>query len=381
VTGSNASPDQILSRLARAAFDPLGWVETAASGPYVGVVGFDVPTEILVAAGLHPVQLRGAPIAATVADFDGLGLDPVAASHVASFVRGDYAALDYLVISHDRSMNAKLFYVLRELARLGELPQRPRLAFVDLRHMPRPATSAYNRRRVHQFAELVGRWCGGTLTDVDLQRAIDETNLTRRLLRSFEAARRSPEAPFRSTDALAVLGAAQVMEPAEFRRAVVSLLDGVGGRPERGPRLYVSGSTPEDPRPYQALDSLGAVVVSEDHDLGLRRRAEPIEPGDDPLGALASAYGTPPPVAGWEPLGARARHAVDAARAAGATVVLEVRYLHDRALGWEWPSMRRELLRGGIDGRSWQIPWPEAPEVPEPIASLIAGGDAQMSPR
>jgi len=370
------SPDAILGQLSQAAFDPLGWVETSAGGMCAGVIGFDVPMEILFAAGLHPVQLRNCPVSAdAAADLEGMALDPVAASHVARFLRGDFATLDYLVVSHDRSMNAKLFYVLRELARLGELPERPRLAFVDVRHMPRPATSTYNRRRVCQFAELVGRWCGGSPTDTDLRRAIDETNRTRNLLRSFDAARRSPEAPFSSSEALAVLGAAQVMEPAEFRRALSSLLDGVAGKPgHQGRRIYVSGSTPEDPRPYQALDILGALVVGEDHDLGLRRRAEPIEPGDDPLGALAGAYGSPPPAAAWGPVGSRARHAVEAARAAGAAAVLEVRYRHDRALGWEWPSMRREFLEAGIDGRCWQIPWPEDPTVPEPIAAFVAVG-------
>ena len=89
-----------------------------------------------------------------------MALDPIATCHLVRLLNGDFDCLDRLIVSHDRGPDAKLFFVLRELGRLGELPERPSVSFLDMWRIGwRPLAAGFI------VATLVGA-CSLTLTSM-----------------------------------------------------------------------------------------------------------------------------------------------------------------------------------------------------------------------
>ena len=93
-------------------------------------------------------------------DLSAMALDPIATCHLVRLLRGDFDCFDRLILSHDRGSDAKLFFVLRELRRLGELPDRPSVALVDIRHLPHRTTAEYNRMRIGELTAQFEEWAG-----------------------------------------------------------------------------------------------------------------------------------------------------------------------------------------------------------------------------
>ncbi|MGH9047438.1 MAG: 2-hydroxyacyl-CoA dehydratase [Acidimicrobiales bacterium] len=365
-----------LGPMATKAFDPVGYAAGVSAGGrlLVGTIGFDVPHEILVAAGMHPIRLRGDPSVdeASKVALSGMALDPVATSHVIRFMSGNYEALDYLVIAHDTAMNAKLFFVLRELARLGELPARPEFAFVDLRHMERASTDRYNHNQLRQFVELAGGWSGGEIAEGRLREAIAICNRSRHLLQTFQSVRSGHDARFSGPEALAVFGAAQVVEQLEFQSSLTTLLGKAGDREAlSGVRLFVSGSNLEDATAYELIEQAGGLIVGEDHDFGQRSFAGLVPESGEALEGLAMAYRSMPPAGAWGSLGSRANYTAHAAGQVKVRGVLSIVYEHDTALEWGWQQTRRALADAGVEARRHTISWGRPPER-GPFEALVS---------
>ena len=105
----------------------------------VGVVGPDVPVEILDAAGIEVVRLRPDLRARThLADeVAEAAIDPAARSLLQQLLDGSCAHLAAVVIGHDCEANARLFHYARECRHLG-IGHVPPVRFVDLLHGDRP---------------------------------------------------------------------------------------------------------------------------------------------------------------------------------------------------------------------------------------------------
>jgi benzoyl-CoA reductase/2-hydroxyglutaryl-CoA dehydratase subunit BcrC/BadD/HgdB len=381
VTDSPMSFTGELETMAAASFDPLGHAARHAGGgrPVVGIIGFDVPHELVVAAGMVPVRLRADPGVDSqgFGDLSAMALDPIATCHLVRLLRGDFDCLDRLILSHDRGPDAKLFFVLRELRRLGELPERPSVSFLDLRHLPNRTTAEYNRTRIGELATLIQEWAGRPVSRSEIVEATALCNANRRLLKSFQALRTGERPRFSGVDSLAAIGAALVMDKGEFQATMSRLLaagaenrSGIGGF-----RVFASGSSAEDAGLYRAIESAGALVVGEDHDFGDRSFEQIVPETDDPLDGIAQAYGGGAPAASWGAIGARAEYTTRCAGRSGAEAVLSVLFDHDAALGWDRSAARRALAEVGIPLIEIETPWGGPTEVVERrVRSFVEGG-------
>lgn len=310
-------------------------MSTAAELPAVGYVGADVPVELITAAGLRPLRLTGKPgeDSARGDRYLGRGVDPVARSILTRILTGAYGPLEAIVVSRDCEASLRLFYALRELHRVEPALGLPPLRLVDVLHLPHHTTTRYVHAKIAQLREWLGRW--RPIGDDDLAAAITAHDTLRRSLARVAALRRANR--LSGTRFLEVVAATTAVPVTDATALVEDVL--AADPPEvEGVRLFLTGSSHDDPAVYATLERNGFLVVGEDHDWGellfARTCAAPTEL------ALAERYQHNGPSAPRASIRQRAAHTAAAARACDAEVLLSYARVHDDAPPWDFPDQR-----------------------------------------
>ena len=322
----------------------------AAGGTVVGVLGRDLPREIVAAGGLLPIRLSPLRLDPTGTDHTdavpaGLAsqLAPGPVRLLGALLSGALDWVDAIAIGRDSEAHTSLFYVIRELARTGRWEDRPPFAFCDLLRVANRHSARYNRIRFREFAEMIGPWTSRAIGDADLRGAIAEGAAVADRLRLLTAQRRSAEPAVTGAQALVAAGAAQVL-PAETAVALLSAAaehpcaQGTAGRA----RIFASGSGQDDPWTYEALELAGAQIVGEDHEWGDAGEF-PVGVTSDPWDGLVDRYHLGPHAAARSGLAQRTQATAAGVRDGGAQAVVQLVFAHDETPPWELPRLRAEL--------------------------------------
>lgn len=342
-----------LDRLAAGYEDRLGVLPDAVAGrPAVACVGAEVPIEVLAAAGLHPIRLSGSGEPDDqAAQYCGRGIDDVAVSRLGRVLRGDVRRCGALVVSADCEGSLRLYFALRELLRLEPHPEIPRLILLDLRHLSQRSSTTYNRQRFARFVDRVRSLSSAAVTDADLLDAAARQDRVRELVRRVGTELRAhPGGPrISGEEALAVIGASFVLDADTWCALTQELLDHAAELPVRaGPRIFLTGSSHEDPAVYRRIEAAGATIVGEDHDWGALVGQRGIgRPHDIASGIVAAYVATAPgsPAAGAV---TRAEQTMRMAAECDADVVLAWTRHYDDAPPWDIPLQRDTLAAAGI---------------------------------
>ncbi|MGB3441916.1 MAG: 2-hydroxyacyl-CoA dehydratase family protein [Actinophytocola sp.] len=309
----------------------------------IGCVGQDVPVELVVAAGAVPVRLAGKPGADVTAGetYLGAGVDRCTRSVLTRLLAGEYGRLDRLLVSRDCEASLRLFYAVRELRRVEPELGLPETYLVDVLHLPHWTTTRYNRVRFGELVTVLERWTGARLTEEAVAAAIGEYDEHRRLLRAVSALRRG--ARLTGVQALAAFGAAlPVAEHNELLRALPASGLGVYS----GRRVFLTGSSHDNPDVYRALEEAGFVVVGEDHDWGDLLAMRPV--AAPTLDALVERYQYNGPTAARASIDDRAANTARAAVECGAELVVSYVRGNDDAPPWDFPAQAAALRAHGI---------------------------------
>lgn len=304
-----------------------------ADFPTVAVVGTTIPPELVLAVGMRPVRLSGAPRPTPLADAYGVAeLDPPATAAFEQLLEGAHR---FALIGSDTLAHTILFQTLREIQRTEPVEALPRCALVDVLHLPYRTTARYDRGQLARVLGLLEDWSGER---ADLSAAIRRTNDARRRLARLRELRTARPARIRGTEML------------RFVHGVLTSSDHepeVQERDHEGRRVYLTGSAHEDATVYELLEARGCVVVGEDHALGEEALGAEIAGDGEPLDALAEhahhAY-LPARVS----IAQRAAHVAEAAAAAAADVVVCFTYEHDRATPWDAPTLQAAVEAAGL---------------------------------
>jgi 2-hydroxyglutaryl-CoA dehydratase, D-component len=260
----------------------------------VGTIGEAVPVEILTAADAEVLPIVGVPGEPTpLADrFVEPMVGARARSQLQRVLDGSYGRPDLIVLSREHDALLRLYHTLREIRRIDPDLAVPPAAILDLLHTGTPAASAWNRARVRELRDRVG------VDDAALREGIRRSNAARR---AAHAARRTSG---------------------------------------HGRRVFVAGSAHADTRLAAAVEAAGGVLVE----------APPVltDETGDAVDAVARRL-EHPRIAGA--LGSSRAHAVatvDAARAAGAEVVVAFFLEGDDAVRWELPELREAVAGAGL---------------------------------
>ena len=115
-----------------------------AGGKVLAKLGFDVPDELVLAAGLMPVQVYADPYKELVNTDKILefAFDPMVRKQFEKMIDGTYKELaDYLAVSNSTDVFIRIFLYLREMIRsMPEMPVPP-TCFIDW---------LFTRNRMHQ---------------------------------------------------------------------------------------------------------------------------------------------------------------------------------------------------------------------------------------
>ncbi|MGW5386679.1 2-hydroxyacyl-CoA dehydratase [Nocardia sp. NPDC003963] len=328
----------------------------AESGrPVIGVIGGDVPVEIIEACGAHALRLSAAArtAGADAVELLGAAVDSVFHSLLDRILAGEFGCLRGLVVSRDCQGSLRLFYVLRMLAEQGRAV--PEVHLVDLLHLPRESTRDYNAVQVAKLADVIAEWTGTAVTPGALYEARAVRGRLGSALRELRARRALGAVP--GVTALRLYTLAQTHTPADCLARIGAVLETAPEASEE-PRVFLTGSTVDQDSVYAGLESAGVLIAGEDHNWGdpvadlwetpteatdLRTAFTDIAGHRLRLGPMAQTSG----------LSDRARFSAACVRRCGAQRVLSVGRRNDPAPGWDRPGLIREL---GPDVRVVTVP-------------------------
>ncbi len=319
----------------------------------IGVVGADVPRQIVLACGAVPVRILGSWTGAVSQEATELlgAADAVPARVLDEILSGAHDQLAGMVVCNDSMANLRVYYVLRILAERGRVPFP-----VHLLDAPRGGGSHRRRFVSHQYERLAAFVSGATGQPVNATALAEAAAREAALGAALEAVRgRRRERALSGTTALAAYRAAAQLSPEDALERITDLVRSAAEPVERnefaepagaGMPVYLTGSSHPDATVYTELEAAGAVVVGEDHDTG-----DAAWIGDTVTAAtlqeacalLADRHAVRPPAAARSLSSERTDHLLaEAHRCGAAGVVALVRDLDDGPV-WDLAEYRPAL--------------------------------------
>ncbi len=259
-----------------------------AGGKVVGHFQVYFPEEIVHAAGLLPLKIRGAPV-------EPMQADSRFGSYLCSIIKTSLEIALSGRVQLDMFVTHPICDAARNLAAVwGRNFSYP----CQILYLPQNATSphaaTYLRGEYARLKRDVEAIAGRAVTDDDLRRSLAVYNENRGLLRELYAIKR--EAPWLiSADEayvlLAVGGLIFREEHNELLRTVLPLIRERKARPQDRLRVVFEGGFCEQP-PLDLIRAVGrsCYVVDDDLLIGLRWIMEDVPLDGDPLFNLAEAY-------------------------------------------------------------------------------------------
>jgi benzoyl-CoA reductase subunit C len=295
-TSPSTTGIQSLATLVAAARAPLSeWPARYPGRRPMGYLCSYVPEELIHAAGLTPVRLRGtaAPIRYADAHLQSFAC-ALCRSTLDQALGCDLGFLAGTVFAH----TCDTMQALADLWRMNT----PNSHFVDTVMQPSnlgsPNARAYLIDELKRFRQGLGDLIGRAIGDDDLRASIVLYDETRQLVHALQARREQLSAP----EFFAVLDAAQAMPREVFNPLLAELLAALKENPscpasgrKNSARLFLVGAVLDEPRVLDLIEEAGASVVGDDLCSGSRHFHGRVGSDGDPIAGLAGYYLERPP--------------------------------------------------------------------------------------
>jgi benzoyl-CoA reductase/2-hydroxyglutaryl-CoA dehydratase subunit BcrC/BadD/HgdB len=340
-----------------------------AAGPRIGVIGADVPRQLVLAAGATPMRIFGSwsqPYSSEASELLG-AVDAVAPRILDEVLSGAHDDVAGLIVCNDSAADLRIFYVLRILSERGRVPFP-----VHLLDAPRGGGASRDRFVGRQYDRLVA-FCesltGDRVDTASLQRAARRERELGRALTDLRARRRARECS--GAAALAAYLAAATLQPDQSTEIADTAIEARGGEP-----VFVTGSAHPDASVYDVIEAAGLVVVGEDHDTGdAAWIGDAVDSGDldEAIAQLAQRHAARPPLAARSRTRERAAALDRRLAETGASGVLALARDLDDGPVWDLAGQRLVVEQRGLSFASRARIAPEAAlETAEEIASALA---------
>jgi benzoyl-CoA reductase subunit C len=262
-------------------------------GKVVGYFCSYLPEEILYAANILPVRIFSAHQPPTLTEAHVL-------SNIAcTFCRdcldqglkGVYDYLDGLVMAQTCLHTGQMFWIWSH-----NIPLEWSY-FMPIPHSTQnPGRFEYLRGEIKDLQDEIEKWLGKSITNEDLDRAIEVYNTNRQLSRQVYEFRKKADPPITGTEALELVMSSQFVDKDEQNQVLKGLLEELPTRKldrETGTRLMIAGSVNDDLRFMRMVEeelSLPATFVIEETCTGLRYFFNDVTPQEDRLMAISIRY-------------------------------------------------------------------------------------------
>ncbi len=266
--------------------------ELKASGKKViGYLTALGPVEIMTAAGVVPIRLKG-----NVSEAISKG-DAYMESIVCPFVRnvfdaavkGKYDFLDGMVLPHqcdsiDRT-NETWSYTLK----------LPYWHFLNVPHVTDDPSITFMKEILRIFIGTLEKFTGTKITDEAIANAVKAHNENRKLMRELYDLRKSNPPLISGTEMMKVLVAAMSLPVDESSALIKAVTKEVKERkPAAGKpaakRIMLIGDQIDDVAVIDAIESAGAYLVMEDLSIGAKMYWEDVDATADPVQGIAERY-------------------------------------------------------------------------------------------
>lgn len=264
------------------------WKERTG-GKVIGWLCTYVPVELLYAAGMLPVRILGTHEVQDVTDrYLFPTVCPFSRDALAQGLKGRYDYLDGLTMSRTCSHVQGTFDNWRNYV---PTPFFHYIWFPCHRESPRAVPCL--RGELLDLKQAIEKFAGVTVSNEDLDKAIDLYNTNRKLMRQVYEFRKSENPPITGAEAMEMVVASQLMDVAEHNKLLEDLLAELPNRKldrEAGLRLMMIGSEMDDIVFVRMLEELGCTVVIDEHCTGSRYFWDDVIPQEDRLDAIARRY-------------------------------------------------------------------------------------------
>ena len=325
-------------------------------GKVMGILGTDVPEELVYAAGLLPITISPLPTGeqpesdAAADRYLEYCFDQTVRSRFGRIASGDVKAFcDYITVSNSTDVLIRTYLYLRELKRREpDAPVSP-LEFYDLLFTRAHTHQLWNEEETLRLMTSFAKWGGGRLNAEAVTEAARIYNENRAALRKISTLRLAEAPRITGAEALVITGAGMYCDPLEHTRLIEALLTDSGELPFiLGPRIFVTGSEHFDTIMYQYIEEAGAVVVAEDHNTGMRRFERDWDITLPPEKAAVDRYMLRSYSAKKALVSERTETLLKAAKSARADAVVFFANEYDDSASWDWPSQKKALEEEGI---------------------------------
>lgn len=323
------------------------WKEKTG-GRVIGYFCTYVPEEILVAGGILPVRILGSHERQDVTEPHIFGMYcPFCRDCLAQGLKGRYDYLDGIMI-------AQSCLHIRQAFTSWNI----HIPVAYSHYLPMPHGVQTRRAKPYLTGELVKLkksiedWTVRSISDGELDKAIDLVNTNRRLMREIYETRKSGSPPLTGLEAMYMAVSSQIVDKAEHNRILEETKRELGRRKldrDTGARLMLVGSEDDDTQFVKMVESVGATIVMDDHCTGSRYFWNDVEPDGDRLAAIAARYVDRPacPSKDW-PERTRVKHVVSLAKEYGVQGVILIQQKFCDPHELDTPAMKAALEKEGI---------------------------------
>jgi benzoyl-CoA reductase subunit C len=162
---------------------------------------------------------------------------------------------------------------------------------VHKKHLSLP----FLKKEYELFIQAVEKWTGKKIKDEDLDRGIEIVNRDRKLMKQVYESRKRKNPPISGVESMYMVVASQFMDKTEHADIVEDLLrhelrDRTADIEEDAVRLMMIGSEDDAIEFVKMVESVGGIIVADDHCTGSRYFWDEVVPQEDRLAAIAGRY-------------------------------------------------------------------------------------------
>jgi len=317
-------------------------------GKVLGYFCTYVPEEVIYAVGVLPVRILGSHEAESVTEPHIFTMYcPFCRDCLAQGLLGRYDYLDGIMISQSCLHMRQAFTSWRI-----HIPVRYNYYLYMPHGVQSPRAYPYLRGELEDFKKSLEEWAGKTITNEDLDRAIEVYNTNRRLTRQIYELRKRDNPPITGLEAMEMVLSSQVTDKEEHNRALKDLLKEMPERRverETGTRLMILGSENDETEFMSMVESMGATIVIDEHCTGSRYFWNEVIPKEDKLDAIAARYIDRPacPSKDW-PERTRLQHILKLAQDYNVQGALLIQQKFCNPHGMDIPAIKKNLEKNGI---------------------------------
>ena len=257
----------------------------------IGYLSALTPVEILTAAGVVPLRLKGnVSEAITKADAH---METIVCPFVRNVfdaaLKGRFAFLDGMVLPHQCDSMERTADIWSYNLNL------PYWHFLNLPHVTDAPSMEFTREILRIFVATLERFTGQKITDDALRRAVKAHNANRRAGRELYALRKADVPLISGREMMKVIVAAMSLPVEESTALIESVTNEVKQRkPEEAVgkqvRIMLVGDQIDDAAIAEAIEGTGARLVMDDLSMGSKMYWGDVDPTEDPVQGIAERY-------------------------------------------------------------------------------------------